>query len=60
MKRDAKRTTGTADGEAQVSSARQISGAADVGPAAHKKSEPDPEWLSMTTGDPALYLKDAE
>ncbi len=59
MNTDAKRTTGTTDEEAQVSAAGQISGAADSASAA-PKSGPDPEWLSMTTGDPALYLKDAE
>ncbi len=60
MKRDAKRT-GTADDEAQVSAAEQVSGtgAPDVGSAA-SKSDLDADWLSMTTGDPALYLKDAE
>lgn len=60
MKRDAKRT-GTADDEAQVSAAEQVSGtdAAGTGSAAHK-SDLDADWLSMTTGDPALYLKDPE
>lgn len=59
MKRDAKRT-GRADDEAQVSAAEQVSGTdvADVG-SASQKSDLDAEWLSMTTGDPALYIKDA-
>jgi hypothetical protein len=60
MKRDAKRI-GRADDEVQVSAAEQVSGtdAADVGSAA-QKSDLDAEWLSMATGDPALYLKDPE
>ncbi|MDQ4128437.1 MAG: hypothetical protein M3151_10895 [Actinomycetota bacterium] len=60
MKRDAKRT-GVTDDEAQVPTAEQVSGTgvAEVETAAHK-SDLDPEWLSMTTGDPALYIRDAE
>ncbi len=57
MNTDAKRTTGRTDEEAQVSAAEQISGAADAGSATQKS---EPEWLSMTTGDPALYLKDSD
>ncbi len=57
MNNDAKRTTGRTDEEAQVSAAEQISGAADAGSATQKS---EPEWLSMTTGDPALYLKDSD
>ena len=57
MKRDAKRI-GKADDEAQVSAAEQGFGT-DAGSAA-QKSDVDADWLSMTTGDPALYLKDAE
>jgi hypothetical protein len=60
MKRDAKRI-GRADDEVQVSAAEQVFGtdAADVGSVA-QKSDLDAEWLSMTTGDPAPYLKDPE
>ncbi len=60
MKRDAKRS-GRADDEAQVLAAEQVAGtdAADVGSAA-QKSALDAEWLSMATGDPALYIKDSE
>ncbi len=60
MKRDAKRT-GRADDEGRVSEPEQVSGidATDVGSAA-RKNDPDAEWLSMTTGDPALYIKDSE
>ena len=60
MKRDTKRT-GRADDEAQVSAAEQVAGAdATDGGSATRKGDPDAEWLSMTTGDPALYLKDAD
>ena len=60
MKRDAKRT-GKTDDEAQVSAAEQLSGtgAPDVGPASEKAAA-DADWLSMATGDPALYIKDVE
>ena len=60
MKRDAKRI-GSKDDEVQVSAAGQIPGtdATDVGPTS-QKGDPDAEWLLMTTGDPALYIKDAE
>lgn len=60
MKRDAKHTGMTED-EGRVSAAEQVSGvdAADID-AAVQKRDPDAEWLSMTTGDPALYIKDAE
>jgi hypothetical protein len=60
MKRDAKRTT-RADDEAQVSTVEQVPGTdgTDSGSAA-RKSDLDAEWLSMTTGDPALYIKDSE
>lgn len=60
MKSDAKRT-GRADDEAQVSAAEQVAGTdvTDAGSTA-RKSDPDADWLSLTTGDPALYLKDAE
>lgn len=57
MKRDAKRT-GPADDEAGVAAAEQVPGT-DAGSAA-QKSGVDADWLSMATGDPALYLKDAE
>jgi hypothetical protein len=60
MKKDANRI-GRADEQAQVSAAEQVAGvdAMDGGPAT-RKGDPDAEWLSMTTGDPALYIKDAE
>jgi len=60
MKRDAKRS-GRVDDEAQVSAAEPVSGldAADAGSVA-RKNDPDAEWLSMATGDPALYIKDLE
>ena len=59
MKRDAKRI-GSTDAEVHVSAAGQIPGtdATDVGPPS-QKGDPDAEWLFMTTGDPALYIKDA-
>ncbi len=59
MKRDAKRT-GKTDDEAQVSVAEQLSGtgAPDVGSASEKAADAD--WLSMATGDPALYIKETE
>jgi hypothetical protein len=60
MERDAKRI-GKADDEAQVSAAEQVAGAdARDGGSATRKGDPDAEWLSMTTGDPALYIKDAD
>ncbi len=60
MKRDAKRN-GRADEEAQVSVAEQVSGTEAVdGGSARRKGDQDAEWLAMTTGDPALYIKDAE
>ncbi|MDP9409536.1 MAG: hypothetical protein M3P70_03375 [Actinomycetota bacterium] len=59
MNNDAKRTTGRTDEEAQVSAAEQISGAADAG-SATRKTTSEADWLSMTTGDPALYLKDSD
>ena len=60
MKREAKRT-GKTDDEAQVSAAEQLSGTGgpDVGPASEKAAA-DADWLSMATGDPALYIKDVE
>jgi hypothetical protein len=60
MKRDAKRT-GKADDEAQVSAAEQLSGPVptDVG-SASEKAAADADWLSMATGDPALYIKETE
>ena len=60
MKRDAKRN-GRAAGEARVTAAEQDPGtdAADAGSVACK-SDPDAEWLAITTGDPALYIKDSE
>ena len=60
MKRDAKRI-GRADDETQVSAAEPVSIAdgPDVGSAARKAAS-DADWLSMATGDPALYIKDAE
>ena len=57
MKRDPKHT-GPADDEARVSTAKQVPGT-DAGSAA-QKSDVDADWLSMATGDPALYLKDPE
>lgn len=60
MKRDAKRI-GRADDEVQVSAAEQVFGTDAADPtSAAQKSDLDAEWLSMTTGDPALYLKDTE
>lgn len=60
MKRDAKRI-GRADDEVQVSAAEQVFGTDAADPtSAAQKSDLDAEWLSMTTGDPALYLKDPE
>ncbi len=60
MKRDAKRPE-MADDEAQVSAVERVSGTDAVGVAsAAQKSDPDADWLSMTTGDPALYIKGAE
>jgi hypothetical protein len=61
MKRDAKRT-GAAEVEAQVSAVEQVSSndAAGAGSAARKSDDLDADWFSMTTGDPALYLKDSE
>ncbi len=60
MKRDAKRTT-RADDEAQVSAAERVAGTDAADPtSAAQKSDLDAEWLSMVTGDPALYIKDAE
>ena len=60
MSGDVKRNGVRAD-EAQVSDAERVSGP-DVSSAvsAVQKSDLDADWLSMTTGDPALYLKDAE
>ena len=60
MKRDAKRIA-KADDEAQVSAAKQLSdtATADVGPATEKGAA-DADWLSMATGDPALYIKETE
>jgi hypothetical protein len=60
MRRDAKRA-GWADDEAQVSAAEQVSGTdtTDIG-SAPRKAASDADWLSMATGDPALYIKDAE
>ena len=60
MKKDANRI-GRADEEAEVSAAEQVAGVdAMDGGSATRKGDPDAEWLSMTTGDPALYIKDAE
>ncbi len=58
MKRDAKRI-GKADDEAQVSAAEQLSDAPDVGSTSDKVAG-DADWLSMATGDPALYIKDIQ
>jgi hypothetical protein len=60
MKRDAKRIGGT-DDEAQVSATERVSAIEDADPtSAERKAAPDADWLSMTTGDPALYIKDTE
>ena len=60
MKRDAKRI-GRADDEVQVSAAEQAFGTDAADPtSAAQKSNLDAEWLSMTTEDPAFYLKDTE
>jgi hypothetical protein len=59
MKKDANRI-GRADEEAQVSAAEQVAGVDAMDGYATRKGDPDAEWLSMTTGDPALYIKDAE
>ena len=60
MERDAKRT-GRTDDEAQVSAGERVSGGDATGTAsAAHKGDFDADWLSMTTGDPALYIKDAE
>ena len=60
MKRDAK-LLGTSDDETQVSAAEQVSGSEIAGAAsAAQKGDQDADLLSMTTGDPALYLKDSE
>lgn len=50
---------GRADDETQVSAAGQVSGFASEGAReTARKKDQDAEWQSMTTGDPALYLKD--
>jgi hypothetical protein len=60
MKKNANRI-GRAAEEAEVSAAEQVAGVdAMDGGYATRKGDPDAEWLSMTTGDPALYIKDAE
>jgi hypothetical protein len=60
MKRDAKRI-GSTDAEVQVSAAGQIPGtdATNVGPTS-QKGDPDADWLSMATEDPALYIKETD
>ena len=59
MKRDAQRL-GMADDEAQVPTAERVPGPDATGAASvAQESEPDADWLSITTGDPALYLKDS-
>ncbi|HEV8045314.1 MAG TPA: hypothetical protein VGP38_09050 [Rubrobacter sp.] len=60
MRRDAKRTE-WADDETQISAVEQVSGTedTDVG-SASRKAASDADWLSMATGDPASYIKDAE
>ena len=60
MKRDVHRL-GIPDDETQVSVAEQASGPDASDPAsAARKAASDADWLSMTTGDPALYIKEAE
>ena len=60
MKRDAKRP-GMADDEAQVSALEQAP-EPDAAPptSAPRKAAAEADWLSMTTGDPALYIRGAE
>ena len=58
MERDAKRLE-MADDQAQVPAAEQAAETDDTKAAAHGVA-PDADWISMTTGDPALYIKDAE
>jgi hypothetical protein len=59
MKRDAKRQ-GMMDDEAQVSAPEQALDPDAAPPSAARKAAAEADWLSMTTGDPALYIKDAE
>ena len=60
MNSDAKRNGVTPD-EAQVSDVERVSVPdASGASSAAQKGDLDTDWLSMTTQDPALYLKDAE
>lgn len=60
MNSDAK-GNGVAADEAQVSDAERVSGPDASGAASvAQKGDLDTDWLSMTTQDPALYVKDAE
>jgi len=60
MDREAKRA-GRPNDEERASAAEQVYGmASGRDEETAQKNDADAEWLAITTGDPALYIKDAE
>ena len=50
-----------ADGEVRISTEeRWRAGAPEEARDAKRKEAEDAEWMSMVTGDPALFIKDSE